>query len=812
MCPVTALAVVQLQDHFEESIASTVSQLHSIQLFAAGAPVILAGTHRDGVRGGKSALETLSNDLLARLEQLAAPAIKGLLKPTGSPNHCFFAIENSKGIEGDATIRQLVGAIERAARALPSLQQNVPLPWLLVHDELRALQSGGRFVDTDDMGMDNVGVDNVGMYAVEEQEQTVEDNSPVQSARTQSPVRTLSFTEVCEIARRHGLGPSGRDGMFSATTLEHEVSAMLSFFHSLSVVLWWDTPLLRDLVILDPRWVLDAVTSFVRDFSLIDHTKRNVRMRLLDERARAEQPENWSMLTDGRATLKRELLNVLWDHADFIDHKPELIELLTRFGLAIPLPKKPDELLVPALLQDATQSYAATMDSPIVHHPPPNWPAAKPDAACLRIFFHLEGQLPPGRLVYSAADLAAGFLPTNAFHRLCASALGSSHAPPGVELGLSRSHAYVAFDKEMLTLEHVASESSIVATLSTDGRDGAAGRVADRLRCILAEDVAASYHNLSYHLLVPHPTRSTCWVDLDAMQSGQQFEDEERAAPGVNQAPVDDFDGLNVELKAPKLTKQVVSSRNLQADLMKWLTNRCTFYFIDAAKLRDEAAALPRMVRLQDMLSKHPNWVVKHEMTLRDACLGAYARSYLAVSHRWESPKDADPSGRQLEVIRAHLRENSKIKFVWVDVMCLFQGDDRTAAEKDEFKLMLPNINLLYLGTCVLILQDASYTTRFWTLFEAWLAFAMATESGLVVATPSRRRATIVCLEGDCEPGVLSSFWADCSASVALDKLSRPSVYVTNGSDKIVQLPKIASLDASVRDVVLSEPEPAVLW
>ena len=46
---------------------------------------------------------------------------------------------------------------------------------------------------------------------------------------------------------------------------EREVAEMLRFFHSLSVLLWYDTASLRDLVVLDPRWVIDASTSFVRD-------------------------------------------------------------------------------------------------------------------------------------------------------------------------------------------------------------------------------------------------------------------------------------------------------------------------------------------------------------------------------------------------------------------------------------------------------------------------------------------------------------------------------------------------------------------
>ena len=58
------------------------------------------------------------------------------------------------------------------------------------------------------------------------------------------------------------------------------------------------------------------------------------------------------------------------------------------------------------------------------------------------------------------------------------------------------------------------------------------------------------------------------------------------------------------------------------------------------------------------------------------------------------------------------------------------QGD-RTPADKADFQLMLPNINILFLGTLVLILMDLFYLERFWTQFEAWLSFLLATASGL---------------------------------------------------------------------------------
>ena len=124
---------------------------------------------------------------------------------------------------------------------------------------------------------------------------------------------------------------------------------MLSFFHSLNAVLWYDTPSLRDLVILDPQWVIDAASAFIRDFKLHDHAGGYARMKDLDQRAIREEPEAWSLLTDGKATLKHELLDILWSGSEFADKQNELLELITTFGLAIPMPSRKNEFLVPAL-------------------------------------------------------------------------------------------------------------------------------------------------------------------------------------------------------------------------------------------------------------------------------------------------------------------------------------------------------------------------------------------------------------------------------------------------------------------------------
>ena len=66
--------------------------------------------------------------------------------------------------------------------------------------------------------------------------------------------------------------------------------------------------------------------------------------------------------------------------------------------------------------------------------------------------------------------------------------------------------------------------------------------------------------------------------------------------------------------------------------------------------------------------------------------------------------------------------------------------------EKVEFKMMLPNINLLYLSAHVLIIMDSTYSSRFWTQFEAWLSMQECTGAGLQPAAEANRRSAIVCI------------------------------------------------------------------
>ena len=143
--------------------------------------------------------------------------------------------------------------------------------------------------------------------------------------------------------------------------------------------------------------------------------------------------------------------------------------------------------------------------------------------------------------------------------------------------------------------------------------------------------------------------------------------------------------------------------------------------------------------KFQQIRTADPDAIVSEYVSLVDACSGELRKDVLVVSHRWLSPEAPDAGGTQLATIRAHLMAHDEIRLVWYDAWCMPQ-DERTAKEKEEkakdtrteedvkdFKRMLADVNLLYVGASVLFLLDVSYISRFWTQFEAWLSMQKAT-------------------------------------------------------------------------------------
>ena len=397
------------------------------------------------------------------------------------------------------------------------------------------------------------------------------------------------------------------------------------------------------MVVLDPQWVIDAVTCFIRDFKLEDHTKGH-RTHALDQKAIREEPEAWEMLTKGKATLQHKLLNILWSGEDFKEHKPVLLDLMIRFGLAVPVPKKSDEWLVPALLVDVPSS-----------EPPRNWPPASADAAVLRVHFAFEGAHPEDKLLFSERELSAGFMPNAVFDQVCCGAFAASEAS-NFSVSLERSFAYVLFDKELVTLRRVPSQSSIIVSLQSNGKSYGS-LVIDRLRVLLSEALT-EYRNLRSCILAPLAEDAKVWVAIDVLSQTRSDAQPARAPDDGRMIPI----------------------AKLKQDLSLWLTQQCEFNFILAEKLRLASRTdLPKMLPLQMMREKHPDWIVKRTISFEQACLGsAYPREYLAVSHRWETSKEPDIKGAQLKDLVDFLNERPEILYVFYDLMCAWCSESNT--------------------------------------------------------------------------------------------------------------------------------------
>ena len=163
-----------------------------------------------------------------------------------------------------------------------------------------------------------------------------------------------------------------------------------------------------------------------------------------------------------------------------------------------------------------------------------------------------------------------------------------------------------------------------------------------------------------------------------------------------------------------------------------------------------------------------------------------------------------------MSALRAFLQNAPSIKHVWVDWSCMPQGE-RSSSEQQEFKRMLPEINLVYLTATVLILMDMTYMSRFWTQFEAWLSLQMATADGLRCAARDVQRCSFrgvlngKAVEAELQAALLKQ-WEGKSPEDAHEILSQEDVTVTNESDKSEQLPKLQRLNRLVKAAIAKVP------
>ena len=239
-------------------------------------------------------------------------------------------------------------------------------------------------------------------------------------------------------------------------------------------------------------------------------------------------------------------------------------------------------------------------------------------------------------------------------------------------------------------------------------------------------------------------------------------------------------------------------------------SERAMFFFIKAEKLRGcDDVVLPKF---QDLRRQRPDWFVEKEITLEGACKHEYVGKVLGVSHRWEKEADPDTAGKQLAAIKKYLTEHKALELVWLDYYCAPQRI-RTPDEEVVFQRTLRFISHLFLGSSILILCDRTYTTRFWTLFEAWLSMQMTSPDGLVPAPKDKRRCDIVPihLASDLTAKELVDMMGNKTVDEAYAILDSPDINVTNQKDKGQQLAKLLALDAQVSQAMQPIAPPTLL-
>ena len=486
---VFSLPDLQNPNLFKNSIAQLRVQLDSFAVHASESPLLLVGTRKDEAvaagGGGDAALARLSTDLCKALTSARLAKVR----PNG--DLCFFPIENSKGFAGDETIRELVGAIEEAAMELDSMKERVPAGWLAVYDALALEMSA-------------------------------------------TPTRQqLSLAEVTAIASRFGLPHDP-----ARVPLEREVQMMLSYFHSLGAVCWYDlpeVPEVRELVVLDPQWIIDAVSMIICNFDDPAHLKPCHAL------AARHVTKEWKALRNG-GVLSRVLLEYLWKEDRFEAHKAELLKLMEHFGLVVPIRRKEQQTyIVPALL---ALSEGA------------NQPPTPDDAPLAMLHFALAGQAPPDTApVWAPEDFlpdSGGFLPDGAFFELCGAAVGWSYDTAiGFEPALGCGFARVMFGQHQLLLSRPPDGAPYITVAILNAGEIAWSPAIDRLR-LLVDGISSRFVNL----------RCTCLLPLSSVDEAEKRHVERGALLAA------DIDGSQVYYV---VGRQQLTTRELASRLSAYL-------------------------------------------------------------------------------------------------------------------------------------------------------------------------------------------------------------------------------------------------
>lgn len=389
--------------------------LNSLALHAKGAPILLVGTHKDQVKTSEEhkkisemLLEILGDRLVEQVTPFAKEQEDGLW---------FYPIDNSlSGARSpDPVVAELRHAIEVVAKEDPEeyLERPIPIRWRGILDILL------------------------------KQEESF-----------------LTMTEMKRMAAEQCL-PAW------------QLMPMLEMFHELGVLFHFSTPAeLREIVILQPQWLVSGMCQVIFDWSL--HEQEHHKVIKLEMKSAYDSWREKGMVT-------RRLLDRLWE---FGFEEPHLKAFLLRFmeEVALVCEVDPGTFLVPCLLP----------------------PAAAVETAAPQSF---------------VLDFGASFLPDSLFRRLICYAVQKSSRKD--RLRLFASHGFLSFEGHDCCIHAKLESDEIQVDLSSQSDTGpwlvlhTITNLVEHLRLDFMKEIR-------YEVLLCHPQNRQMRVKKEDVESARE--------------------------------------------------------------------------------------------------------------------------------------------------------------------------------------------------------------------------------------------------------------------------------------------------
>ena len=243
----------------------------------------------------------------------------------------FFPVDNTKS-DGEGGVDPVLAAVRAAVQEVIEDPENaftkrtIPLSWYELHEELQ--------IQTEEHGLKRTTRGQVQQWAAE-----------------------------CGMGCQPGV------------SLEAETDGFLQLMHAYGLAVWHSEPQLRGVVVLDPQWLVDAISTIIRDFKL--HSLPDIDAKL------QKDPTLFREWTRYRGTgyLAAPLLHAFWAQYSaleraFLDH------MMQKFNLIVPMRPRTqgaavELFVVPAMLKPAPQ-------------PPSLLPSAEPGALTCYLCFGAE--------------------------------------------------------------------------------------------------------------------------------------------------------------------------------------------------------------------------------------------------------------------------------------------------------------------------------------------------------------------------------------------------------------------------------------